>query len=128
MRDNCEATTFNVVPGPGNCTKTDGEVTLAKFTAAPAVRGHGAWWIRQRDITLDSGDGIQATNIGGIVHSFTEVAAFGKGCVVAVSETVDNCDLAKSASGSLLTACSANMMVRRASPANREHCAAKRSI
>jgi plastocyanin len=99
LRDNCEATTFNAAFGPGFCTKTDGEVTADKFTAALAKGGHGAWWIRQRDITLDAGDGIKATNVGGIAHTFTEVAAYGKGCVapfnVAVSETVDNCDFGK---------------------------------
>lgn len=99
LRDNCEATTFNATFGPGFCTKADGEVTADKFISALSQGGHRAWWIRQRDITLDSGDGIQATNVGGIAHTFTEVSAFGKGCIaafnVAVSETVDNCDFAK---------------------------------
>jgi hypothetical protein len=42
---------------------------------------------------------VQATDVGGIAHTFTEVSAFGKGCIaafnVAVSETVDNCDFSK---------------------------------
>jgi plastocyanin len=99
LRDNCEATTFNATFGPGFCTKTDGEVTADKFIAALAQGGSGAWWIRQRDLTVDDGDSVQATDVGGIVHTFTEVSAFGKGCVpqfnAAVTETVDNCDFGR---------------------------------
>jgi hypothetical protein len=99
LRDKCEAVTFNAAFGPGFCTNTNGEVTADEFNAALTKGGHGAWWIRQRDITLDDGDSIQATDVGGIVHTFTEVAQFGKGCVppfnVAVTETVDNCDFGR---------------------------------
>jgi hypothetical protein len=99
LRDDCEATTFNAVFGAGFCTNTNGGVTADRFTAELARGGHGAWWIRQRDITLDVGDSIRATDVGGIVHTFTEVSNFGKGCVapfnVAVKETVDNCDFGR---------------------------------
>jgi hypothetical protein len=102
LRDNCDPVTWGA-EFPGLCAvKPDGipgTVTLAKFRADLAKGGSGAWWIRQRDITLDKGDTIAATDVGGIIHSFTEVAQFGKGCVadwnVAVRETVDNCDFGK---------------------------------
>ena len=99
LRDNCEPTSFNAEFGPGFCTKADGTVTLAKFRAALKDGGSGAWWIRQRDITLDQGDTIAASNVGGILHTYTEVAQFGKGCIAewntAVKETVDNCDFGR---------------------------------
>jgi hypothetical protein len=71
-----------------------------EFREALADGGHGAWWMRQRDITIKEGGTIRAENAGGIVHTFTEVDQFGKGCVAewnqAISETVDNCDFGKS--------------------------------
>lgn len=99
LRDECEAVTFNAMFGPGFCTRTGSGVTADRFMAALAGGGHGAWWIRQRDITLDAGDSIQSKDVGGIVHTFTEVSKFGKGCVPqfneAVKETVDNCDFGR---------------------------------
>jgi hypothetical protein len=96
LRDNCEPTSWNAEFGPGFCAKADGTVTVAKFRAALKDGGSGAWWIRQREITLDKGDTIAATNVGGIIHTYTEVAQFGKGCIpewnTAVKETVDNCN------------------------------------
>jgi plastocyanin len=95
LRDACDKTTWDV-EFPGLCTKAAGSVSLPEFRAELAKGGSGAWWIRQRDLTLDAGDTVAATDVGGIIHSFTEVSQFGKGCVPewnqAVSETVDNCD------------------------------------
>ena len=99
LRDECEPTTFNATFGAGFCTRTGSGVTADRFLAELSKGGHGAWWIRQRDITLDAGDSIQATDVGGVVHTFTEVSQFGKGCVApfneAVKETVDNCDFGR---------------------------------
>jgi hypothetical protein len=82
------------------CTNENGCVSLDEFREALADGGHGAWWMRQRDITIKEGDTISAENAGGIVHAFTEADQFGKGCVAewnqAISETVDNCDFGKS--------------------------------
>src|SRR3954466_1500006 len=98
LRDACDKASWDV-EFPGLCTKNAGSVSLPEFRAALAEGGSGAWWIRQREITLDAGDSIAATNAGGIIHSFTEVAAFGQGCVPewnqAVKETVNNCDFGK---------------------------------
>jgi plastocyanin len=90
LRDACDQVSWG-----GICTKKAGSVSLDEFKAELTDGGHGAWWIRQREITLDKGDTVSAVNAGGIVHTFTEVAKFGKGCIddwnVAVKETVDNC-------------------------------------
>jgi plastocyanin len=98
LRDACDQVSWEG-EFPGLCTKVAGSVSLPEFRAALADGGSGAWWIRQRDITLDAGDSIAATNVGGIVHTFTEVAAFGQGCITewnqAVKETVNNCDFSQ---------------------------------
>lgn len=98
LRDACDKATWDV-EFPGLCTKSAGSVSLDEFRAKIPEGGSGAWWIRQRHLTLDAGDSIAATDAGGIVHSFTEVDQFGLGCVPdwnkAVSETVNNCDFGK---------------------------------
>ena len=70
-------------------------MSFQRFAQDLKKGGSGAWWIRQRAITLDEGDKVSAANVGGIFHTFTEVAAFGRGCIkefnVAVTETVENC-------------------------------------
>jgi len=98
LRDACEKSSWDV-EFPGLCTKSAGSVTLSEFREELADGGDGAWWIRQRAIGLNQGDSIAVKNVGGIVHTFTEVNQFGKGCVPewnqAVKETVDNCDFGK---------------------------------
>ena len=63
------------------CTTNAGSVTLAKFRADLAKGGSGAWWINNRDETIDAGDSLHVSNEGGIVHSFTEVKSYGQGLV-----------------------------------------------
>jgi plastocyanin len=85
LRDQCERESFDAEFGAGFCAyanpSRDGSVSLAEFRAELADGGHGAWWNRKREITLDRGDRLRATNVGGIVHTFTEVAQFGAGCI-----------------------------------------------
>ena len=98
LRDACDKTSWEA-EFPGLCTKATGSVSLSEFREELADGGDGAWWIRQRAIGLDQGDTIVSKNVGGIIHTFTEVDQFGKGCVAewnqAVKETVDNCDFGK---------------------------------
>jgi plastocyanin len=102
LRDACDKPSWDE-EFPGLCTESAGSVSLPEFRAELATGGSGAWWIRQREITLDAGDSVAATNVGGIIHTFTEVKAFGKGCVpewnTAITETVDNCDFGQFAPG-----------------------------
>lgn len=98
LRDKCDSASFNAVFGPGFCT-TNGGVELDEFLADLNDGGSSHWWIRQRETELQQGGSVSAKNVGGIVHTFTEVSAFGKGCIpqfnVAVPETRDNCDFAR---------------------------------
>jgi plastocyanin len=106
LRDACQKASWDV-EFPGLCSKDAGSVSLPEFRAQLAKGGSGAWWIRQRALTLDAGDTVAATDVGGILHTFTEVDQFGKGCVPewnqAVSEAVDNCDFGKFGATVLLT-------------------------
>ena len=95
LRDDCEVESWSVVPCAYGDDEDDGSVSEAEFRAELSDGGHGAWWIRQRAVTIDAGDTLSAENTGGIFHTLTEVDAFGRGCVpdwnVAVEETVENC-------------------------------------
>lgn len=97
LRDECDKASWDEV-FPNLCSRDSGSVTIQRFRSELAKGGSGAWWIRQRDITLDVGDTISATNVGGIIHSFSEVDEFGFGCVpewnTAITATVNNCTFA----------------------------------
>lgn len=95
VRDECDPVTFNAPPeqgglGPGACDpQHGGQVTLAQLGTELATRpGHVlehrdalGWRFNPDDTHLHHGESIVAQSRGGEVHSFTEVAAFGGGCV-----------------------------------------------
>jgi hypothetical protein len=84
--DDCDAETFNVVLGEGTCVK-DGDVTFDEFIGQLVTMGEApAWRFAPGHLKLDAGGAITATNRGGEFHTFTEVAAFGGGCVPELNE------------------------------------------
>jgi len=79
--DDCEAASFDAVIGPGTCVK-DGDVTFAEFIEQLQTQGRApAWRFAPEKLKLASGGTLEAHNRGGEFHTFTEVAAFGGGCV-----------------------------------------------
>jgi hypothetical protein len=88
--DDCDPATFNAVLGPGTCVPHGGgrNVTLAQFFAElnPSDFGHKAWKNNPRRIEIDSDETLRAVVRGGEEHTFTEVAAFGGGCVPPINE------------------------------------------
>ena len=94
MEDRCDPATFNgPVPvglGPGSCVpvKERGTVTLAELvdTLLSGEFGHDGWRFSRTDFSIKQGGKIRVKNIGGEVHSFTKVAAFGGGCVPEIND------------------------------------------
>ncbi len=78
--DECDPATFNAALGPGACVNVGGTVTFPAFLAA-LPQGHAAWLFFPTQLTLKNTDRVRATNQGGEIHTFTEVAAFGNGFV-----------------------------------------------
>ena len=86
MRDDCNAASFNAAFGPGTCVGR-GDTTVDEFLAQ-LRRLHNApkWRFSPLRSHVDRGDVVVAKNRGGEVHTFTEVKAFGGGCVAPLNE------------------------------------------
>jgi plastocyanin len=81
MRDDCDPATFNVVVGPGTCVK-DGSTTFSEFVDQLIAQGRApAWRFAPDHLSLAAGGTLEARNMGGETHTFTEVANFGGGCI-----------------------------------------------
>jgi plastocyanin len=79
--DDCDAESFNAVLGEGACVK-DGDVTFDELVNSLITTGDApAWRFSPGRLKLDAGGTVTATNRGGEFHTFSEVAAFGGGCV-----------------------------------------------
>ena len=99
LLDACDKPTFDA-GAPGLCTVDAGSVTLERFTADLQRGGSGAWWINNRKDTVDAGDTLHVVNQGGILHTFTEVKAFGGGVIPPFNEAVNNAPVARKLDGS----------------------------
>jgi plastocyanin len=79
--DACDGPTFNAAIGPGTCVRNGG-VTFERFIGQLIAKGEApAWRFAPEQLKLNAGGTITAVNRGGEFHTFTEVAAFGGGCV-----------------------------------------------
>lgn len=84
VRDKCDPATFNAALGGPVCAPhKDAGVTFDEFLEKlnPVDFGHDGWRNNPDETTIRRGDSLKVTNRGGEAHSFTEVAAFGPGCV-----------------------------------------------
>ena len=86
--DDCDAESFNAVLGAGSRVK-DGGVTFDEFIGQLLTMGEApAWRFAPERLGLRAGGTVTATNRGGEFHTFTEVAAFGGGCVDEINELI----------------------------------------
>jgi len=80
--DACDPATFNAAVRPGTCTRPGGGVKHSEFISQLQTQGEApAWRFSPEGLDLATGGTLLATNRGGEDHTFTEVAAFGGGCV-----------------------------------------------
>jgi len=81
MLDACDGPSFDAVIGDGACVRNGG-VTFDTFIGQLMNMGQApAWRFAPTRLSLAAGGSIDAYNRGGEAHTFTEVAAFGGGCI-----------------------------------------------
>jgi plastocyanin len=97
MLDACDPDTFNAAVGAGTCVRSGG-MTFERFVAQlTRLQFVGAWHFAPSDSNVRVGQTFVASNKGGEVHTFTEVADFGGGIVpqlnqlAGVSEVAPEC-------------------------------------
>jgi plastocyanin len=87
MLDACDGPSFNAaLQDPNACTRNGG-VTFDELINQLQTMGTApAWRFAPEQLSLAAGGTIEAYNGGGEFHTFTEVAAFGGGCVPPLNE------------------------------------------
>jgi hypothetical protein len=85
--DDCDAATFNAALGDPNLCVKSGGTTFQEFISQLVAMGRApAWRFAPGNLTLAAGGSIDAYNRGGEFHTFTEVAAFGGGCIAPLNQ------------------------------------------
>ncbi|MBV9547314.1 MAG: hypothetical protein JOY61_23330 [Chloroflexi bacterium] len=79
--DACDSTTFNAAVGPGACVGRSGVPFNVFVKQVETLHQAPAWRFAPGIVVATTTDPIQVQNIGGEVHTFTEVAKFGGGFV-----------------------------------------------
>ena len=89
LLDQCDPATFNAAIAPGTCLSTHPGVTFDRFLLQLTKQHDAAAWRNApSNFTMPFGGTIVATNRGGEVHSFTQVAAFAGGVVPFLNQIV----------------------------------------
>jgi len=82
MSDVCDPTTFNAMFGPGTCVRSGPGVPLNTFVKQLQLLHFVPGWLFAPQVVVASTtDPIEVKNIGGELHTFTEVEHFGGGFV-----------------------------------------------
>jgi plastocyanin len=88
VRDACDPATFNDpgAAGPGACNRPGGGVAFSDFIGQLRDKGQAPGWrFTPEALDVAPGGALLAVNRGGEDHTFTEVDAFGGGCVAALN-------------------------------------------
>src|SRR5262245_2083215 len=102
--DVCDPPTFNAPPpigvGPGTCVRTGRGTTFPNFIQQLlTLRQAPQWRFAQPQVAATSNDLIGVTNIGGEVHTFTEVDQFGGGSVPQINQLLGLTEAPECAAG-----------------------------
>jgi hypothetical protein len=85
IHDECDPETFNAALGPGTCVG-NGTLTFADFIDILTKRAKvNSWHFSPKVVEAQEGKFL-VTNLGGEVHTFTEVEEFGGGIVPQLNE------------------------------------------
>jgi plastocyanin len=94
MQDECDPASFNAALGAGTCTR-QGTVTFTQFNnELNATQQVAAWRFIPSNLEVEVGQRITATNLGGEVHTFTEVEEFGGGIIPSLNQASGNPNVA----------------------------------
>lgn len=86
IEDDCDPVTFTEALGPGACVG-DGETTFQALVDSLATTGDAdEWRMHPRRMSVVKGVPVRLHNTGGEFHTFTEVPAFGAGCVEPINQ------------------------------------------
>jgi plastocyanin len=89
VEDRCEPVSFNAAIGPDTCVG-NGTTTFDEFLEDlnPVDFGDDHWRFQVSGSAIKLGESINVINKGGEFHTFTEVAAFGGGCVPLINDAL----------------------------------------
>jgi len=97
IRDYCDPTSFNAIVGPGTCIRgaqnplSNGAITFPAFIAEATLdKSVGAWRFVPQQVKIAEGATLNLQNLGGEIHTFTEVKRFGGGFVNVLNEATGN--------------------------------------
>jgi len=93
IRDYCDPTTFDAAVGAGACVRSTalGAITFPGFIAElTADKSVGAWRFVPSQARIGEGATLHLENLGGEVHTFTEVRRFGGGIVPVLNQLSGN--------------------------------------
>lgn len=94
MHDACDPMSFNNAIGEGTCTRSGG-MKFDRFIAQLTKQGSvGAWRFAPSELDARVGQTLMAINLGGEVHTFTEVEEFGGGIVPMLNQLSGNTEVA----------------------------------
>lgn len=84
VRDYCDPASFNAAVGEGTCVRSTalGAITFPGFVAElQADQSVGAWRYVPSQVAVAEGATLHVQNLGGELHTFTQVKRFGGGFV-----------------------------------------------
>jgi plastocyanin len=91
-KDACDPVSFNAVLGDGACVRSDGgsRVTFDELVADLMDKGEQSHWkFNHGKVKIDPGESLRIEmGKGGEGHTFTEVPAYGPGCVPEVNQLI----------------------------------------